>query len=504
MASSSCGQTETGDNNTSATATTNQPLHPILRSVRTGPPIQQHKDRNSFKFHSVKGTHHRSGTTTGSGGGGGSSTTSTTTTSHGKLIVEMPTLAELYQATALLTVVYTNPVKPQYNVSYPLNQLLIHESKWLILNLSLSSALSSSSTSLVTRSTTGRLNGSALVAQQQQQQQLAKMVTNGTVQSTVDNNQYNYDDDDDDEGLPPPPTLRVQMTLEGPYRPEIGAMLRLIQVWISFVDHVNDKLIQFSSIIIPNHYYNIPIQWMLVPIVPILAIIVVGSPVIVGMLMLLLPLVFPLMVLLVIVMTGFLGIGGIWYGSSRTGRTQITTLCHPIYQSLIHTKTGQEWIYQTGPRPTMVQLLQSTGITPTSIWNKLLLSLWIDLMGSATYLIPVVGEGLDVFWAPFQTTMIMAMYCCYDSNPSKVASSSSSSPNIASSSSSSGAAAAAVAIGMTALPYMSFMEEILPFTDVIPSATLGWLGEFFVYPLLVRRQENGAHDPSLMTMTTTT
>lgn len=28
------------------------------------------------------------------------------------------------------------------------------------------------------------------------------------------------------------------------------------------------------------------------------------------------------------------------------------------------------------------------------------------------------------------------------------------------------------------LKYLSFVEEILPFTDIIPSATIGWAAEF--------------------------
>jgi hypothetical protein len=66
------------------------------------------------------------------------------------------------------------------------------------------------------------------------------------------------------------------------------------------------------------------------------------------------------------------------------------------------------------------------------------------LIGSSSYLLPVVGEGFDLAWAPIQTILIMAMY-------DDVA------PN---------------------LKYLSFIEEVLPFTDVVPSATIGWLTEF--------------------------
>jgi hypothetical protein len=81
---------------------------------------------------------------------------------------------------------------------------------------------------------------------------------------------------------------------------------------------------------------------------------------------------------------------------------------------------------------------------PTDLWGKLAVSLLIDALGSASYLIPVMGEVLDVAWAPLQTILIMALYDTV-------------SPN---------------------LKYVSFMEEILPLTDVVPSATIGWVTEF--------------------------
>ena len=65
-------------------------------------------------------------------------------------------------------------------------------------------------------------------------------------------------------------------------------------------------------------------------------------------------------------------------------------------------------------------------------------------IGSSSYLLPVVGEGFDLAWAPAQTVLIMAMY-------------DSTSPN---------------------LKYVSFLEEVLPFTDIVPSATIGWACEF--------------------------
>ena len=82
--------------------------------------------------------------------------------------------------------------------------------------------------------------------------------------------------------------------------------------------------------------------------------------------------------------------------------------------------------------------------------GKLVVSLLIDLIGSSSYLLPFVGEGFDIAWAPMQTIFIMASY--EESMPS--------------------------------LKYVSFLEEILPFTDLLPSGTLGWVREFS--PLLMQ------------------
>ena len=74
--------------------------------LRTGPPAQRHKDRNSFKF---------AGTTRGDA-------------------IAAP-LADLYSSVATVRVVYAN--NPAYNLTatYALHQLKIHETMWLILQL---------------------------------------------------------------------------------------------------------------------------------------------------------------------------------------------------------------------------------------------------------------------------------------------------------------------------------------------------------------------------------
>jgi hypothetical protein len=121
-------------------------------------------------------------------------------------------------------------------------------------------------------------------------------------------------------------------------------------------------------------------------------------------------------------------------------------------------------VYQTGPRPTPVKVARA--ILPAGIWQRLLISLLIDLIGSSSYLLPIVGEGADVAWAPIQTILIMAMY-------------DKTSPN---------------------LKYVSFVEEILPFTDIVPSATIGWLMQFGL-PLVFTKAEEHNIDMSVVANT---
>lgn len=68
-----------------------------------------------------------------------------------------------------------------------------------------------------------------------------------------------------------------------------------------------------------------------------------------------------------------------------------------------------------------------------------------DLIGMLSMLIPVVGPFLDILWAPFAAKTMGDMY---KGTEGKVAS------------------------------VIVFLEEILPFTDVLPTFTLMWLYTF--------------------------
>lgn len=76
----------------------------------------------------------------------------------------------------------------------------------------------------------------------------------------------------------------------------------------------------------------------------------------------------------------------------------------------------------------------------------LLFCLIMDLIGSATYLFPGVGEWFDLLWAP------LSAFIFYRSFGGKVG-----------------------RIGS----FINFAEEIIPFTDIIPTFTLGYIYKRF-------------------------
>lgn len=74
--------------------------------------------------------------------------------------------------------------------------------------------------------------------------------------------------------------------------------------------------------------------------------------------------------------------------------------------------------------------------------RNLFLGILFDIIGSLSFAIPLVGEFSDVVWAPISAILMAKMY---KGSRGKV-----------------GGA-------------ISFLEEIIPFTDFIPSFTLMWI-----------------------------
>jgi hypothetical protein len=301
-------------------------------------------------------------------------------------------LPELYKAKVSIRVLYDENPDQTLQAEYSLQELKIHESTWLILTLGAPGAPPS---------------------------------------TTSSSSPTNADDDAQ-------PTIRVKLQLTGPYRPEIAALVGLGKGWLELMDHVETNVQQIMQKLppLPDKKY------ILIPAVPVLTAAVVATPVIAGVMILGLPFFLPIVLLSAIFGASLVGTGGFLYASTKSGRSQIGGVFGPYYEGMVSSRAGQKLVYNTGPRPTPVNLARQ--FVPTTCWSKLFFCLLLDLIGSSSYLIPGVGEAFDLAWAPSQTILIMAMY-------------DSTAPN---------------------LKYLSFMEEILPFTDFVPSATIGWAVEF--------------------------
>jgi hypothetical protein len=81
---------------------------------------------------------------------------------------------------------------------------------------------------------------------------------------------------------------------------------------------------------------------------------------------------------------------------------------------------------------------------PTPDFTKLILCICIDIVGSANEAIPLVGELVDLVYAPIAALLLRQLFA-----------------------------------GSNIVFLLEFTEEILPFTDVLPLATICWVVESF-------------------------
>lgn len=89
---------------------------------------------------------------------------------------------------------------------------------------------------------------------------------------------------------------------------------------------------------------------------------------------------------------------------------------------------------------------------------KLLLSIIFDLIGCISYLLPGFAEATDIIWAPVSAWIMTKMY-----------------------KGTSGKVGAVI----------SFVEEALPFTDIIPTFTLMWM---YTYVINSKKEDENVID----------
>ncbi|WP_417236349.1 hypothetical protein [Bizionia paragorgiae] len=85
----------------------------------------------------------------------------------------------------------------------------------------------------------------------------------------------------------------------------------------------------------------------------------------------------------------------------------------------------------------------------TNKFNKLALGLLFDAVGYVSFIVPGFGELTDIIWAPLSAWLMTKMY---SGKKGKVGA------------------------------FISFVEELLPGFDVIPSFTLMWIYTYIVSP----------------------
>lgn len=90
--------------------------------------------------------------------------------------------------------------------------------------------------------------------------------------------------------------------------------------------------------------------------------------------------------------------------------------------------------------------MQEVNVANDDRTRKLLLGLLLDGVGMISFTIPLLGEFSDVIWAPVAAFIMTRMY---KGRVGKVAS------------------------------VLTFIEEALPFTDIIPSFTLTWIYTYY-------------------------
>jgi hypothetical protein len=425
------------------------------RTVTTGPPVSRDRHRNSFRFNrscsidssSTNTSFDENNNTTSPNYGyesvDGTAGSGTTTPATSNAALRPPStsplqlfasLRDLYRCTVQIRVIYPQKKNSPFLETYLdlRDQLRINENKWVLLQLKPTATTS-----------------------------LARAALETTVPSSSSSLQQRTSSREDLPEERPVPTIRLKLLLKGNCRPEITSLIRFCETYFGFIDSAGMKIHEILKTIRFDEYG----KFFLLPIIPIAVGALVASPLLASIFMVGLPIFLPLVLAVIGIFVGFIFLTSIIMASTQQGREQWS----PYLTYFVDTPLGQRLMYETGPRPTIVSILKrilptsrrpnniydddidddDTTVDPmTQIWTKLVLSLGIDLIGSATYMLPVVGEVLDLVWAPIQTVTIMAMYDYVTPH----------------------------------LQYVSFMEEILPFTDILPSATIGWSIEYV--PLL--------------------
>ncbi len=525
--------------------------------VRTGPPSQRHRDRNSFKFGTTASASSSSSTNT-TPTATPTSTTMALSSSSPKdsllsrtLIMTHSNLSELYHAVAKFEVVYvttthhpttmtrddvtTTTTTTSFTSRLPLSKCHINETMWNILVCH----TIPQSTSYTTNTSTGI---TTTIPHPTIATTTLPTTTTSTKKVTAFPFHHDHQDpsdftDPDHEQLhTPPPTIRIQMTLTGPYRSEIRTLLQYGTRYLQLLDQIEQSIaalplsqFMYHQILAPSWRIIRPhsdatastfttttsestrspthtmIYWtvvfLIVPLVVMSCLILI--PILAGLFMITLPFMFPILCLTIAIVCATSCTGFLYYCTSTAfgGRAYIyQTILYPIVQTILSSKIGQHMVYDIGPRyQPIILLLHQYHIVPVgndAVLQKFLFCVLIDFIGSTSYFVPGIGEFMDIVWAPAQTLLIMALFDNNDDDDNNNNNGNPNTPSYASTTATTTSTNDSSKIyheKVTAvLPYISFIEEVLPFTDFIPTATIGWFCIYGIVPLLANNNNNTA------------
>ncbi|CAM9961155.1 unnamed protein product [Scytosiphon promiscuus] len=242
------------------------------------------------------------------------------------------------------------------------------------------------------------------------------------------------------------PNLVFSATIQSRFRQPVESVARILQGCASNVDLALDTVSQQTERVTPY----LSSRAALVPKIPAGIVVLASLPLICVLGVAGFPLLVPMLVIMTILgIVGALLAAAVWL-FSRGGRACVQRMVRPVYEKV--GRQDPEVLYPTGPGPSPARIARC--LVPTGMWGKLLMSMAVDAIGCSSYAVPGLGESADLVWAPISYLLIDAMY--HNSTPWAAA--------------------------------FGGIEELLPFTDIIPTATLAWMKEYL--PQMLRRAEN--------------
>lgn len=217
-------------------------------------------------------------------------------------------------------------------------------------------------------------------------------------------------------------------------RPEFYAVQLGFEQVIGYVDPVYEQVEKAAGMALMVIWNKYAAAFALAAFFPVMAFLI---PISILALTIGLPIFIPIAIgTFILCAVNAMLIGGI-LAISPPGRKKII---EPTIEAIVSKPSGRKILYAEGSRPTPMEICQD--FAPKTPTSQLFMCLFMDLIcGNLSYLVPLLGESFDFIWGPCQCILMGAMF---DKT-------------------------------MPNAKWVGLMEEVLPMTDILPSATLTWL-----------------------------